>query len=56
MSNTDELPDRVTLHDSRTGEVIRTATPEELKESIDVAELDGIGTLTIDGRDVYVRE
>ena len=44
------------LHDYKTGEVIRDATPAELAESIEAEKHDGgAGVIVVDGRNCYVR-
>lgn len=46
-----------TLHDYRTGEVLREAAADELAASIDAAERDGgAGVIEVDGRTCYVVE
>ena len=45
------------LIDYRTGEIIRPATADELRASIDAAKIDGgAGVIDVDGRSCYVSE
>ena len=45
------------LIDYETGDIIRKATADELRESIDAAKVDGgAGVIDVDGRSCYVSE
>lgn len=56
MSN-ENTTSSATLHDYKTGEVIRPATAAELAASIEAAKTDGgAGVIVVDGRSVYAQE
>ena len=45
----------VCLHDYKSGDIIRTATPQELLDSIEAAKSDkGAGVILVNGRSCYV--